>query len=190
MANWNCWLGISGSFKKPTSNMEPCQDAVFPDVNRYKLTAVKAPLTEAEALQAVYSRQAGPGSSPNVRSSLYTDPQSPAVALFGVGSRCMGRQLLCKVPLCGQVGQGFGSAAGKYIGFRGLQGGDTGGHLVQAAAIHGFLHIQYASAEPVGIPVAPLECSVDEEYQEACCVLLRGFTADSVMVLSSLLPGR
>ena len=77
--------------------------------------------------------------------------------------------------LCGHVGERVGSAVGDDVLSRHLQDGDAGGHLVQAAADHSFLDIQRAPAEPVVIPVAPLEGAVDEEFQYACCVLLRWF---------------
>ncbi len=67
-----------------------------------------------------------------------------------------------KARLCGRVGERVGGTVGQDVLFRHLQNGNGGWHFVQAAADHGFLYIQNAPAEPVVIPVAPLEGAVDE----------------------------
>ena len=55
MANWNCWLGVSG-LQEADLQQEPCQNDDIPGVNRHKPTSVKAPLTDMKAVHAGYGK--------------------------------------------------------------------------------------------------------------------------------------
>jgi len=54
-----------------------------------------------------------------------------------------------------------GATVSQDVRFRDLQERGDGGHLVQAAMDHGLLYVQNAPADPVVIPVAPLEGAID-----------------------------
>jgi len=64
---------------------------------------------------------------------------------------------------------------GQNTAFRYFQGRETGREMIKSAPNGGLFDANCAPAEPVVIPAAPLEGSVDEESQEPGRVLLRGF---------------
>jgi len=64
---------------------------------------------------------------------------------------------------------------GEDVPVRNMQDGNTGGHLVKAAADLGFLDIQNAPVKVVMIPETAFQGPIDEEPQHFVCVRLRGF---------------
>jgi len=73
-----------------------------------------------------------------------------------------GCQIPGKARLCGRVGEGVGGTVGQDVRLGHFQDRDTGREFVQAAPDDRLLHGEDAPAEPVVIPAAPPEGSVDE----------------------------
>jgi len=129
-----------------------------------------------EALEVVDGREAGLGI---VEGQEFTVHGAPAAArgavLPGLGVCGACDELRGQARLCSHVGERVGGAVGQDVRLGHLQDRDAGGQLVQAAPDDRLLHAEDAPAEPLVVPVAPLEGPVDEESQEPGRVLLRWF---------------
>ena len=143
---------------------------------RHQHTPVEAGPVGQEALEAVDGREAGLGIVEGQELAVHGGPAAARGAVLpglGVCGAC--GELRGQARLCGHVGERVGGAVGQDVRLGHLQDRDAGGQLVQAAPDDRLLHGEDAPAEPLVVPVAPLEGPVDEESQEPGCVLLRGF---------------
>lgn len=157
-------------------HVKPDQDAASSCTCRHQHTPVEAGSAGQEALEVVDGREAGLGIVEGQKFAVHGAPAAARGAVppgLGVCGAC--GELRGQARLCGHVGERVGGAVGQDVRLGHRQDRDAGGQLVQAAPDDRLLHGEDAPAEPLVVPVAPLEGPVDEESQEPGCVLLWGF---------------
>ena len=126
-------------------------------------TPVEAGSAGQEALEVVDGREAGLGIVEGQELAVHGAPAAARGAVLpelGVCGAC--GELRSEARLCGHVGERVGGAVGQDVRLGHLQDRDAGGQLVQAAPDDRLLHGEDAPAEPLVVPVAPLEGPVDE----------------------------
>jgi len=72
---------------------------------------------------------------------------------------------------------------GQNTTFRYFQAWETGREMIKSAPNGGLFDADSAPAEPVVVPVAPLEGAVDEEPQDACCLPVRASRTQTGVLL-------